>query len=215
MSKLKNSKDYLCVLLWTSSWWQWPGTALTSVNWAHSAHPSGGQTAGARNWARIYVVWLSATQHEAMKQEGAGSCKYAICPAKCRSTKSREFLLKTVSIWWAHHATVTADSSIREPVKLDWQTVVASDSGSGVPAVLTMHSSGPELHYWLREQLGALTPPEIQWGVGARQRLYIVTCHIVEDRTVVTRSTHAATQISNLTSVYGREMWSHFKIHSV
>ena len=42
------------------------------------------------------------------RREGAGSCKYAICPAKCRSTKSREFLLKTVSIWWAHHA--TADS---------------------------------------------------------------------------------------------------------
>ena len=155
-------------------------------------------------------------QHSMKQEEGGGSCKYAICPAKCRSTKSREFLLKTVSIWWAHHATVTADSSIREPVKLDWQTVVASDSGSGVPAVLTMHSSGPELHYWLREQLGALTPPEIQWQwVGARQRLYIVTCHIVEECTVVTKSTHAATQISNITSVYGREMWSHFKIHSV
>ena len=90
---------------------------LTSVSWAHCAHPAPGRLQV--RW--IYVVWLSATQHEA----GGRSCKYAICPAKCRSTKSREFLLKTVSIWWAHHA--TADSSIREPVKLDWQTVVASD----------------------------------------------------------------------------------------
>ena len=106
MSKLKNSKDYLYVLLWTSSWWQWPGTALTSVNWAHCAHPSTGRLQ-VHGTGRGFMS-SGFLQHSMKQEEGAGSCKYAICPAKCRSTKSREFLLKTVSIWWAHHA--TADS---------------------------------------------------------------------------------------------------------